>query len=126
MILILGGAWQGKQAFALERFGLTENDVFTCGEDTREIPSENRVIAHIERLALGLTRDGTSPEAFWQERLDALRDRVLISDDISCGVVPIDTDIRAWREQNGRANNLLARHADEVWRVFCGLGQRLK
>ena len=54
------------------------------------------------------------------------RDSVLIATDISCGVVPVDPLMRAWREACGRMNNLLAEEADEVWRLFCGLPQRLK
>ena len=30
MILIIGGAYQGKRAFARETFSLTEDDIFTC------------------------------------------------------------------------------------------------
>ena len=47
-------------------------------------------------------------------------------DDVSQGVVPIDTDRRAWREDVGRTMLWLAKEADEVHRVFCGLGQRIK
>ena len=34
MILIIGGAWQGKLDFAKETFGITDAEVFTCtGEE---------------------------------------------------------------------------------------------
>ena len=35
MILIIGGAWQGKLEFAKATFGITDADVFTCTD--REI-----------------------------------------------------------------------------------------
>ena len=51
---------------------------------------------------------------------------ILICDDISCGVVPMDKEVRAWREATGRAINALAAQADRVVRVFCGLPMVLK
>ena len=69
---------------------------------------------------------GEEPIEYWLAHMDEMRASILISDDVSCGIVPIDTTLRAWREANGRANNRLAREAGEVWRVFCGLGHRLK
>ena len=126
MIFILGGSDQGKTDFALERFGRTADDVFVCDEETREIDFSKRVVAHIERFALGCVRCGEEPIEYWLAHMDEMRASILISDDVSCGIVPIDTTLRAWREANGRANNRLAREAGEVWRVFCGLGQRLK
>ena len=126
MIFILGGSDQGKTDFALERFGRTASDVFVCDEETREIDFSKRIVAHIERFALGCVRRGEEPIEYWLAHMDEMRASILISDDVSCGIVPIDTTLRAWREANGRANNRLAREAGEVWRVFCGLGQRLK
>ena len=57
---------------------------------------------------------------------EPLTDKIIIMDDVSQGVVPIDTDRRAWREDVGRTMLWLAKEADEVHRVFCGLGQRIK
>ena len=64
MIFILGGSDQGKTDFALERFGRTAGDVFVCDEETREIDFSKRVVAHIERFALGCVRRGEEPEQF--------------------------------------------------------------
>ena len=80
----------------------------------------------LEMFALGCVRRGEEPVEYWLAHMDEMRASILISDDVSCGIVPIDTTLRAWREANGRANNRLAREAGEVWRVFCGLGHRLK
>ena len=33
MILIIGGAWQGKLDFAKATFGITDTDVFTCTDE---------------------------------------------------------------------------------------------
>ena len=126
MIFIIGGSDQGKRAFARETLGLSEGDFLICSEDTREIDFRFRCIAHIERFALGCVQRGESPEDYWRAHLDRLDGKVLIADDISCGIVPVDATLRAWREANGRANAFLAGRAERVWRVFCGLGQVIK
>ncbi len=63
--------------------------------------------------------------------LDALADelacrRVVIATEVGGGVVPIDAGERAAREAAGRLSCLLARRAERVVRVFCGLPMVLK
>ena len=53
-------------------------------------------------------------------------DKILLCEDISCGVVPIDPEQRAWREAVGRMNAMLAARAERVTRIFCGLPMELK
>lgn len=126
MIFVIGGSYQGKQDFVRAQFGVSKEDCFVCTEETREIDFSKRVIEHIERFALGCVRRGEEPKDYWMAHREDWLDAIFISDDISCGVVPMDAVVRAWREATGRANNALANEADEVWRVFCGLGQKLK
>ena len=126
MVYIIGGSYQGKREYAQETFKLSESDVFVCTEEIAEIDFSKRIIANIERFALGCVKRGEEPREYWEAHLDLLQDSILISDDISCGVVPMDATIRAWREATGRANNYLAREADQVIRVFCGIGQVIK
>ena len=126
MILITGGSYQGKLEFARQRFGLTDADVFVCTDDTDAPDFSRRCLAYLDRYALNRVRAGEAPADRFREELPRLKDAILITTDLSCGVVPIDPVMRAWREACGRMNNLLAAHADEVWRLFCGLPQRLK
>ena len=51
---------------------------------------------------------------------------VVISTEVGGGVVPTDPAERAAREAAGRLNCLLAKRADRVIRVFCGLPMVLK
>ncbi len=126
MIFIIGGSYQGKRAYAQEKFSLTPEDMFVCTEETTEIDFGKRIISNIDRFALGCVRCGQEPKEYWQSHLDAIGDSILIADDISCGVVPLDPIVRTWREATGRANNYLAGEAEQVIRVFCGLGQVIK
>ena len=48
------------------------------------------------------------------------------ANEVGCGVVPVDPEQRRQRERAGRLSCLLARKADTVIRVCCGLPQVLK
>ena len=58
--------------------------------------------------------------------LAACPDRVLVTNEIGYGIVPLDPFEREYREETGRICCLLAAEAKEVWRASCGLGQRIK
>ena len=51
---------------------------------------------------------------------------IIISDEIGNGIVPMDAFERDYREQTGRILIELAKRADEVERIICGLKQKIK
>ena len=51
---------------------------------------------------------------------------MIISDEIGNGIVPVDAFERDYRERTGRMLITLASQADEVVRVICGIGQKIK
>ena len=60
----------------------------------------------------------------WKEQLP--EDFVVICNSVGGGLVPIERFDREWRELVGRTCCALAAESSEVWRIFCGLPQRLK
>ena len=120
MILIVGGAYQGKLDFAKDAFGITDADVHTCG--AREIDFSKRCIYKIEEFTYG----NPDPIGYFKEHREEWQDSILILQDIFCGVVPIGAENRAWRQNAGRLAQYLSKEATQVSRVFCGLEQRLK
>ncbi|MBR2310439.1 MAG: bifunctional adenosylcobinamide kinase/adenosylcobinamide-phosphate guanylyltransferase [Oscillospiraceae bacterium] len=120
MILIIGGAYQGKLDFAKETFGVTDAQVYTC--TAGEIDFSRRCIYKIEEFAWG----HPDPVAFFRENRELWQDSILILQDIFCGVVPMGAETRAWRQNTGRLAQYLSREASRVSRIFCGLEQRLK
>lgn len=124
MILIIGGAYQGKLDFAKEAFSIAQEDVYSCSGP--EIDFSRRCIDRIEEFAYACVQRGTEPKAYFEAHKEQWRDSILICQDISCGVVPMDTDQREWRQAVGRLCQYLAGEAGQVSRIFCGLEQRLK
>ena len=119
MTFIIGGAYQGKLDYAKEHFGLTEADIFECTDDGA-LDLSKKCIHHFEQYTRYCFHNGMT------ELPDFPEDAIVIMDDIFCGVVPIDQDIRLWREHAGRMGAAVTRKADRVIRIFCGLPQVLK
>ena len=120
MILIIGGAYQGKLDFAKDTFGVTDEDVHTCDGD--RIDFSRRCICKIEAF----TACSEDPIGYFETHRQAWQDSILIMQDIFCGVVPMGAENRAWRQRTGRLAQYLSREAQQVSRIFCGLEQRLK
>lgn len=125
MVLIIGGAYQGKRAYAMEAYGLAQEQVFSCTQGP-EIDFSKACVDNLAEFTYGCVLRGEDPRAYFEARRQLWRDSILICADISCGVVPLEPENRGWREANGRLCQYLAREAAEVHRIFCGLEQRLK
>ena len=120
MILIIGGAYQGKLDFARNHFAVAQEDIHVCGAG--EIDFSRRCICKIEEFTFG----HEDPVRYFKDRNTQWKDSILICQDIFCGVVPMGAENRAWRQKTGRLCQYLAGEAQQVFRVFCGLEQRLK
>ena len=110
MILVVGGSYQGKTEFAREQFPNAKylNQLHAFIKNRLEAGnSQEEIIAEIRKV----TSDGE-----W----------VVISDEIGNGVVPFDAFDRQWREATGRILISVAKEASEVYKVVCGIGQRIK
>lgn len=124
MIVVFGGAYQGKTDFVKEKFGLKDEDIFFCGEG--EIDFEKKAIAHIEKFVLERVEKGEEVFSYFEENKAKFADKIIISDDVCCGVVPLEKTLRLYRDNLGKQLQIFCREASEVYRVYCGLGERLK
>lgn len=121
MIFIFGGAYQGKLEYAKERFG---GSVYVCKDSSPDFSGD--IIYHLERFVFACVKEGVDPWVHLKSKEEELKDKVIICDDISQGIVPMDKEERAFREANGRVMIGMAKQAKEVVRIFCGLAQILK
>lgn len=123
MILIFGGAYQGKTDYARDEFNV--KDIFSCAGG-EEPDFSAGCVTDIEEFVLECAKNGTEAKDFFVKHEDEWKDSVLVISDMSQGVVPMDSRLRAAREMNGRLMVYLAGRAEEVHRVFCGIGKRIK
>ena len=130
MILVFGGAYQGKLEYALDQFDIAAEDVYRCSRDG-EMDLSKTVIYGLEEFVYWCTENGVEAKAVLESGFDATEadpylGKIFIACDVSQGLVPMDATDRAFREMMGRTLLNLSKEADEVHRVFCGIGQRLK
>lgn len=126
MILIYAGAYQGKLDFAKKSFGIKDEDICYCNSDMESIDFGKKVIYGLEKFIYGYEKRGQSADEYIRAQLPLMNDKIIICEDISRGLVPMDKLERAWRETNGRVVNAVAAEADEVYTVFCGIESRIK
>ena len=126
MILIYAGAYQGKLDFARKSFGIKEEDICYCNSDMESIDFGKKVIYGLEKFIYGYEKRGQSADEYIRAQLPLMNDKIIICEDISRGLVPMDKLERAWRETNGRVVNAVAAEADEVYTIFCGIESRIK
>ena len=126
MILIFGGKYQGKLDYAVKTFNLSEADVYKCSDDNSNTPSGKMIIYEIDKWVLSMVNKEIDVEKLVQEFIENNKNAIVICNDISSGIVPIDPVLRKWREAVGRTMTALAKSSDEVIRLFCGIPARIK
>ena len=124
MKLIIGGMYQGKLEYALNKYGLSREDVYECING--EIDYSKRIIYKFNLYIYNLIKDGIDPVKEVINNLERFKDKIIISDEISSGVVPLDKMDRLYRDKVGVILNRLASESDSVVRIFCGLEEKLK
>ncbi len=115
MILVIGGVASGKRTFA-RSLGFAEKDMADAVLDLRPVVYNAQCLvadagakADVAALAEALSTKA-----------------VVICDEVGSGVVPIEKDARAYRENVGRLCEKLSGSADAVVRMVCGIPVWLK
>ncbi len=132
MKLVIGGYSQGKLDYVLDGNRLTDfcivDGEFPNAEQLQESKDNGKtvIVNHFHEWMRASIMQGKNAE---QEILEFISNDpgcIVISDEIGNGIVPIDSFEREYRERTGRILVKLAEQADEVVRVICGIGRRIK
>ena len=124
MKFITGGAYQGKLEYAKKLYpsaewtdgaGCSLQEILSCG-----------AVDHFHLFVRRWLQEGKTPQELIRAILDKNRDLIIVCDEIGCGLVPTDAFEREYRESVGRICTQLVEYADEVYRVTCGIGGRLR
>jgi len=107
MIFVTGPLFSGKSAYIQAALGLSGEEF--AAQAVRDVEQLAAQAADLEALADELARHN-----------------IVIASETGGGVVPVDPAERSAREAAGRLSCLLARRAETVVRVVCGLPQVLK
>ena len=113
MILVIGGAYSGKTDFVISKLGYGRNEISDSLDCDAPVLSNFHLLLK-EHDDIGQLMGKLSEK------------KVVICDEVGCGVIPIDKADREWRERVGRICCRLAESADAVVRLNCGVAAVIK
>lgn len=127
MILVTGGAYQGKLNYAKSLAPETDwADGRICTE--QELLYSGG-IHHFHSYIENRMKEGRTQEELLHLADTLCRENpaaVVVTDEIGYGIVPADAFDREYREAVGRVCTSLASYAAQVHRVVCGVGTVIK
>ena len=132
MKLVIGGAYQGKREFLMQKWDIREGeiaDMETCiRPDQLNLAAYSGILAvfNYQELVRRQMEQGLDPEDQLSQLAGLNPEIILCANEIGMGIVPVDRKERDFRETCGRTLCLAAQLSDEVWRVICGIGERIK
>ena len=140
MELYIGGFAQGKLEYVKCRYNENQKTeklfvkVIDCADShykkmLLETECDVLILNHLHLWVRGLLDEVMEEEKIQTTILSWIKsnpDAIVICDELGNGIVPIKKQERIWREQTGRLMIELAKQAERVERILCGLGQRLK
>ena len=115
----------GKRNYA-EKLYKNFNFVYDLTTTEPENIKNSSLIINLHCGVKNLLKKNINVLDFFTSKIEILKNSVLIGDEISSGVVPVDKFERLWRDETGKLYRFLAQEADIVDRVFAGLPLRLK
>lgn len=124
MKMIIGGAFQGKTALAMEKY---PDIVWVGGADADwNLIGTAKGILNFHEFIRNEMQKKKDVSGLAEQLISCNPDVVLVSDEVGYGVVPIDAFDRAYREAVGRICTKLAAYSSDVTRVVCGIGTVIK
>ncbi len=126
MVLIIGGAYQGKLDYVKETFNINNENIYFCNYENINIDFNKKVIANLDKFILAMIKNKKEPIIYIQNNIDKFKDKIITCEDISCGIVPIEYEMRLLRDTIGHCLSILSKNSDKVVRLFCGIPMELK
>lgn len=128
MILVFGGAYNGKLNFVKEKFNISNEDIFTVNDDLKDfnIDFSKKVINNFHKFTYKLSLDNIDALEYIIKNLGLFKNKIIVCDDISQGIVPLKKEDRFWRENTGRCLQYISKNSEAIYRVFCGIPTVIK
>lgn len=137
MVLVTGGSYQGKSAFIRKTFFAKEEQdksIISGAEASFSELCSCRCVMHFELWIRDRIREqnkdlaGILPELTEQvkELMNKNPDLIIELPEMGCGIVPIQEEERIYRECCGRIGCLIAESGCPVYRLVCGIAQKIQ
>lgn len=123
---IIGGCYQGKTAYVERTYQYGADDRMDGAKLSGTDMAGCRCLNHLHLLIRRLLEEQADVHLFLEQLFEKNEIKVVITDEIGCGIVPADAFERRYRETAGRECCILAQRADRVIRIMNGLECRIK
>jgi adenosyl cobinamide kinase/adenosyl cobinamide phosphate guanylyltransferase len=117
LTLIIGGQNSGKYNYLLE-LGYKPCDI--------DADFEKKAVYKLNTIVRNLLKNNIDPIEFINTKLEEQNFSAIVCDEVGLGVVHIDKFERKYVEAVGRVCCIIAKKADRVDRIYCGISTRIK
>lgn len=124
MILIFGGAYNGKLEFIKRKYNISNEDIFFCKDE--HLKYDKKVISGLHIFTRACIINKINSLDLLKKNINLLENKIIICDEINSGVVPMEKLDREWREETGRVLQFLTQNSSHVFRIFFGIEEKLK
>lgn len=129
MIFVMGGAYQGKTEFVKKKYLANSKSYIIIDIKNINIKDINEKTIIIDNIH----NEVKSEEQYKKvknkvEQLLQLKEKqvIIIGQIMGSGVVPIEEKMRVWRDNVGFMYQYISKNSREVYRLWCGIPQKLK
>ncbi len=126
MVMITGGAYQGKRGCLKRLYGIADDKILNGADCDIDGVFTAAAITDYHELVQRLIAENIDVIEFTKRLCRENPNAAVIINEIGCGIVPLEKSERIYREQVGRAGCIIAAHSDTVIRVFCGIPEVIK
>lgn len=118
MIMITGGAYQGKKDFVKIHYNC---DILNGDNCDFESVFTAKCVSNYHQLVKRLIENGQNAVSYTERVCRENTDLIVIINEVGSGIVPLEKSDRLWCEQVGMAGSLIAKNSDMVVRLICGI-----
>lgn len=126
MVMVTGGAFQGKRECLKQLYGLSDKDIVSSADCRIEDVFTAAAVADYHELVKRLIAENIDVSEFTERFCRENSKAAVTINEIGCGIIPLEKSERIYREEVGRAGCIIAAHSETVIRVFCGIPQIIK
>ncbi len=124
MIFYFGGKYNGKLDLVLKKYN--KSLYFDIKKNNLSNLFNFEIINNIDEIVNYLLINKIDPISFISNNLEKIKNKVIIGNIITNGVVPIEKHLRLLRDNVGSVFKLITSHSEEVFQVYYGIEVKIK